>query len=126
MEPFNFEEFERNIPKFADLLKAQMQRRLFTAPAPDFEVKVQVFDNGKGYGKRISVETSDIAEHMNFSMFGEVSIHDFGGGTMKTDPWYWLPIDWQWSNKGNGGSNGTRAFTCYVSDSGGIVKINDL
>ena len=125
MEEFDFDKFEKHIPEFTARLKEQMQTRLFNPIAPNFEVEVNVYDQGRGYGKRITVVTTDIAEHMNFKMFGEVGLHNFGGNALKDDPHtYWLPIDWRWQNV-DGGSNGTSAFTLYVNDSGEIVRIRD-
>jgi hypothetical protein len=125
MNEFDFDKFEKHIPEFTRRLKEQMQTRLFNPIAPDFKVEVNVFEQSRGHGKRISVETSDIAEHMNFNMFAEVRLHNFGGGVCKdkTDL-FWLPIDWRWESEG-GGSNGTTAFTVFVNDSGEIVKVRD-
>lgn len=124
MTDFDFDKFEKNIPKFVLQLKTQMQTRCFNPVAPDFDVEVSVFDKGRGYGKGISVETTDIAKHMNFNMFGTVRLVNFGGGDMTQTDSFWLPIDWRWESKG-GGSNGTRAFVCYVSDDGNITAIRD-
>jgi hypothetical protein len=122
MKSFDFEKFEKNTDKLARSLKLQMQTRLFHPIAPDFEVEVSVYDRGRGYGKTIAVETTDISEHQNFKMFAKVYLHNFGGSAMKDDCLYWLPIDWRWESI-DGGSNGTRAFTCYVNDDGEIVEV---
>lgn len=125
MEEFDFDKFEKHIPEFTARLKEQMQTRLFNPIAPDFEVEVSVYDQGRGYGKRIAVTTTDIAEHMNFKMFGEVGLHNFGGSTLKDEAHkYWLPIDWRWQNI-DGGGNGTRAFTVFLTDNGEITKVRD-
>ena len=122
MSEFDFDKFEKNIPAFTARLKEQMQTRLFNPIAPDFEVEVNVYEQGRGYGKRISVETSDIAGPMNFKMFATVKLHNFGGGVTKDAPLYWLPIDWRWGSFGGGG-NGTTAFTLFINDSGEITKV---
>ena len=122
MDNFDFKKFEQNIPKFANLLKTQMQTRLFHPIAPDFDVKVAVVTR-KWKEKKIDVETTGLAKHMNFHMFAEVWLHNFGGGVLKESDHYWLPIDWRWTST-NGGGNGTTAFTCYVNDNGEIVKGN--
>ena len=125
MKEFDFDKFEKHIPEFTARLKEQMQTRLFNPISPDFEVEVNVYEQGRGYGKRIAVETTDIAEHMNFKMFAAVYLHNFGGGACKDTPdTYWLPIDWRWESKGGGG-NGTTAFTVFVNDSGEITKVRD-
>ena len=124
MEEFDFDKFEKHIPEFTARLKEQMQTRLFNPIAPDFEVEVSVYDQGRGYGKRIKVATSDIAEHMNFAIFASVGLHDFGGNVVKDESLYWLPIDWTWSHK-DGGSNGTTAFTVYLNDEGEITRVRD-
>jgi len=125
MTDFDFDKFEKNIPKFVLQLKTQIQTRCFNPIAPDFDVEVSVFDKGRGYGKGIAIETTDIAEHMNFKMFGKVWLHNFGGSVLKEVPdSFWLPINWRWESKG-GGSNGTDAFTCYVNDAGNITAIRD-
>ena len=124
MREFDFDKLEKNRFKLAKTLKLQMQTRLFDPVSPDFDVVVDVFDQGRGYGKKISVETSDIAERMNFKMFAEVKLHNFGGGLINDSNQYWLPIDWRWSHK-DGGSNGTRAFTCYVTDDGELSAVTD-
>jgi hypothetical protein len=124
MKEFDFDKFEKHIPEFTARLKEQMQTRLFNPIAPNFEVEVNVYDQGRGYGKRISVETSDIAEHMNFSVFATMGLHNFGGNVVKDGPLYWLPIDWRWSSK-DGGSNGTTAFTVFINDKGEITKVRD-
>ena len=126
MTDFDFDNFEKNAKAFAMTLKTHMQTRLFHPIAPDFDVRVYTFDKGRGYGKGIAVETTDIAEHMNFKMFGKVKLHNFGGSLMKDTPdLFWLPIDWRWESI-EGGSNGTRAFTVYVNDSGEVKKITGV
>lgn len=122
MSTFDFEKLERNIDYLARNLKMQMQTRLFNPIAPDFELEVTVVEKSRGYGKAISVETTDIAKHQNFQMFAKVRLHNFGGSVMEDDDLYWLPIDWRWESK-DGGSNGTRAFTCYVNSAGEIVEV---
>jgi hypothetical protein len=124
MKEFDFDKFEKHIPEFTARLKEQMQTRLFNPIAPDFEVTVSVYDQGRGYGKRIAVETTDIVERMNFKMFDEMRLHNFGGNAVKNSRKYWLPIDWRWQNFGGGG-NGTTAFTVYLNDSGEITKVRD-
>lgn len=121
MNNFNFEKFEQNIPKFASLLKTQMQTRLFHPIAPDFDVKVAIV-TGNWEKKYIEVETTGLAKHMNFHMFEEVWLHNFGGNLIGKTNRYWLPINWGWTSI-SGGSNGTQAFTCYVSDAGEIVEV---
>lgn len=124
-EEFNFEEFEKHIPVFTNLLKIQMQTRMFNPVAPNFDVEVTIIDRGRGYGKQINVTTSNIAEHMNFNMFESVRIINFGGDVIQSEPnMYWLPIDWRWESKG-GGSNGTRAFTLHINDKGEILKVRE-
>ncbi len=124
MEEFDFDKFEKHIPEFTARLKEQLQTRMFSPIAPDFEVEVNIYTRGRGYGKQISVTTSDLAGHMNFKMFADVRFHNFGGSAMKDGPLYWLPIDWSWRHT-DGGSNGTRAFCLYVNDSGEIDKVRD-
>lgn len=125
MKEFDFDKFEKHIPEFTARLKEQMQTRLFNPIAPAFEVTVNVYDQGRGYGKRIAVETTDIAEHMNFKMFEKVYLHNFGGDALNDEPnTYWLPIDWRWEHVG-GGSNGCRAFVMYLNDRGEILKVRD-
>lgn len=124
MSEFDFDKFEKNIPEFEARLKEQMQTRLFNPIAPDFDVEVSVYDQGRGYGKRIKVATSDLAKHMNFNMFATVGLHAFGGNVVKDETSYWLPIDWTWSHK-DGGSNGASAFTVYVNDDGEIIRVRD-
>jgi len=125
MNKFDFDKFEKNLPEFTARLKEQMQTRCFSPIAPNFEVEVNVFDRGRGYGKQIRVETSDFAKHMNFNMFAKVRLHNFGGDVVKDeDNLYWLPINWRWESAG-GGSNGTSAFTVYVNDDGEIVRVRD-
>jgi hypothetical protein len=121
---FNFDDFERIKDEFAETIKVQMQTRCFNPLAPSFDVEVNVYDQCRGYGKRIDVRTSDIASHMNFTMFEEICLADFGGGVMKgeSDDLYWLPINWGYQHKGGGG-NSCEAFTVYFNDSGEIVKV---
>ena len=125
MKDFDFEKFEKIADVFAETLKTQMQTRMFNPLAPSFDVTVSVFDKGRGFGKAISVETSDIAKHMNFNMFAAVKLHNFGGGVMKHEPEkFWLPIDWRWEHK-DGGSNGAHAFTLIINDAGEILEVRE-
>lgn len=125
MSEFDFEKFEKVADVFAEKLKTQMQTRLFFPVSPAFEVKVGVFDKGRGWGKGISVETTDIVKHMNFNMFAKVWLHNFGGGVMKDEPEkFWLPIDWRFENK-DGGSNGTHAFGLIINDAGEILEVRE-
>ena len=125
MKEFNFDKFEKHLPEFTARLKEQMQTRCFNPIAPDFEVEVNVFEQGRGYGKRISVLTTDITKHMNFNMFAEIRLHNFGGSVSGDgDSLYWLPIDWRYEHK-SGGSNGCQAFIVMVNDDGEIVEVRD-
>jgi hypothetical protein len=121
---FNFDKFEKIKDRFAETLKVQMQTRCFNQMAPSFDVTVDIHGRYRGNGKKIEVVTSDLTERMNFNMFEEICLVDFGGNVMtgENDDLYWMPIYWSYQNK-SGGGNGCEAFTVYFNDSGEIKQV---
>ena len=124
MKEFDFDKFEKHIPEFTGKLKEQLQTRLFHPIAPAFEIEINVFERGRGHGKFIAVESSDIAEHMNFKMFEKVRFHNFGGGSIDQTNEFWLSVNWRWEHVG-GGSNGANALRLRITDEGEILEVRD-
>lgn len=123
---FDFNKFEKIKDEFAETIKVQMQTRCFNPLAPSFDVEVGIYKLGRGYGKRITVETTDISKHMNFSIFKGIKLSDFGGGVQRLAEGdiYRMPVNWSYQHHGGGG-NSCEAFTVYFNDAGEITRVRE-
>ena len=120
---FNFERFEQHKHEFAQNLTRVCKLKLFVlVDPPEFNFVLRVKEQHGGWENKIEVETNDFVDHMNFKMFDAIYLHNFGGGVVSGSDDYWLPIDWRY-NHFDGGSNGTRALTIHLNDSGEITEV---
>lgn len=85
-------------------------------------VKVEVICQIKG--DMITLTSKDLASNMKPKMFKELKLHNFGGNVLRDEPFYWMPVHFNYSHF-DGGSNGCKITDLFFNQDGTIHVARD-